>query len=159
MGRVVTLEELLPLRARWKAQGSAVVFTNGVFDILHRGHCEYLAAARALGDLLVVGVNSDASVRRLKGEKKPIVPEDDRAAVLASLASVDYALFFDDDTPRRIIAALLPDVLAKGADYALDDIVGRKEVEGAGGRVARITLTPGRSSTTIVQTVIDRYCR
>jgi rfaE bifunctional protein nucleotidyltransferase chain/domain len=158
MGEVIELGRLLALRAQWKREGRVVVFTNGVFDLLHRGHCEYLAAARAEGDLLVLGLNSDASVRRLKGEKKPIVPEDDRADVLAHLRAVDYVVLFDEDTPQRLIAELLPDVLVKGADYSMDGIVGREEVEGAGGRVVRVTLTPGRSSTNIIQTIIERYC-
>jgi len=131
-----------------------VVFTNGVFDVLHRGHVEYLAAARALGDVLVVGVNTDASVRRLgKGAGRPVNPEDDRAYVLAGLAAVDYVTRFDEDTPRALIAALLPDVLVKGGDYTRDTIVGADEVEAAGGRVAVIPLVPGRSTTGILQRV------
>lgn len=158
MGRVIQLEELLDVREQLRSAGKSVAFTNGVFDILHRGHCEYLAEARNTGDVLIVGMNTDASVRRLKGENKPIVPEQDRAAVLSSLASVDYVVLFDEDTPQRLLAALLPDVLIKGADYQLQDIVGREEVERAGGHVCTIPLTPGRSSTNIVQTIIDRFC-
>jgi rfaE bifunctional protein nucleotidyltransferase chain/domain len=158
MGEVVDIDRLKEMRAAWRAGGRVVVFTNGVFDLLHRGHCEYLAASRAAGDLLIVGLNSDASVRRIKGEKKPIVPEADRAYVLSQLGAVDYVVLFDEDTPQRLIAELLPDVLVKGADYTLDGIVGRAEVEQAGGRVLRITLTPGKSSTNIMQTIIDRYC-
>jgi rfaE bifunctional protein nucleotidyltransferase chain/domain len=159
MSEVLDISRLLPLRREWKKQGRTVVFTNGVFDLLHRGHCEYLAASRAEGDLLIVGLNSDASVRRIKGENKPIVPEADRAYVLSQLRAVDYVVLFDEDTPQRLIAELIPDVLVKGADYELDGIVGREEVERAGGKVVRITLTPGRSSTNIIQTIIDRYCR
>ncbi|MDX9758497.1 MAG: D-glycero-beta-D-manno-heptose 1-phosphate adenylyltransferase [Bacteroidota bacterium] len=158
MGRICTLEEMIPIRAGMRAAGHCLVFTNGVFDILHRGHCEYLAAARAQGDALVVGLNSDASVRRLKGEKKPIVMEEDRAAVLAALASVDYVILFGDDTPQALISALLPDVLIKGGDYTRETIVGCAEVEAAGGRVFTIPLTAGRSSTNIVTTIIERYC-
>ncbi|HKP77374.1 MAG TPA: D-glycero-beta-D-manno-heptose 1-phosphate adenylyltransferase [Longimicrobiaceae bacterium] len=131
-----------------------VVFTNGVFDVLHRGHVEYLAAARALGDVLVVGVNTDASVRRLgKGAGRPVNPEDDRAYVLAGLAAVDWVTTFGEDTPRALIAALLPDVLVKGGDYTRDTIVGADEVEAAGGRVVTIPLVPGRSTTQILQRV------
>ena len=148
----------MALRQEWKHEHRRVVFTNGVFDLLHRGHCEYLAAARSEGDLLVIGLNSDASVRRIKGDKKPIVPEDDRAFVLSQLAAGDYVVLFDEDTPQRLIKELLPDVLVKGADYDLDGIVGREEVEQTGGKVVRVTLTPGRSSTNIIQTIIDRYC-
>ena len=158
MGRVVTLDSLLALRREVREAGRTLVFTNGVFDILHRGHCEYLAAARALGGTLVVGMNTDASVRRLKGEKKPIVPEGDRAFVLSQLACVDAVCLFDEDTPQRLIAALLPDVLVKGGDYMLETIVGREEVEAAGGRVLTIPLTPERSSTNILQTIVDRFC-
>lgn len=158
MGRLVDLDTMRAIRDGLRHENRALVFTNGVFDIIHRGHCEYLAKARACGDVLCVGLNTDASVRRLKGEKKPIVPEDDRAYVLSQLACVDYVTFFDEDTPQALIQALLPDVLVKGADYTLDAIVGRDEVEAAGGRVLTIELTPGRSSTNIVQTIIDRFC-
>jgi len=131
-----------------------VVFTNGVFDVLHRGHVEYLAAARAMGDVLVVGLNTDASARRLgKGADRPVNPQDDRAYVLAGLAAVDYVAAFDEDTPRALIAALLPDVLVKGGDYTRDTIVGADEVEAAGGRVEVIPLVPGRSTTGILQRV------
>ncbi len=158
MGRVLGLEEMRTERELLRAAGRSLVFTNGVFDILHRGHCEYLADARKLGDALVVGLNSDASVRRLKGEKKPIVPETDRAAVLGALACVDYIVLFEEDTPIELISALLPDVLVKGGDYALDEIVGRREVESAGGKVLTIPLTEGRSSTNIIATIIERFC-
>ena len=158
MGRVLALDDMLHERERLRREGLSLVFTNGVFDILHRGHCEYLADARNLGDALVVGLNSDASVRILKGDKKPIVPESDRAAVLASLASVDYVVLFGEQTPQALVSALLPDILVKGGDYALDEIVGRREVEAAGGKVLTIPLTEGRSSTNILATIIERYC-
>ena len=159
MGRTLSLEEMLIERELLRRQHKTLVFTNGVFDILHRGHCEYLADASALGDALIVGLNSDASVRRLKGEKKPIVPEEDRGAVLTALACVDYVVTFDEDTPIMLISSLLPDVLVKGGDYALDDIVGRTEVEAAGGKVLTIPLTEGRSSTNIIATIIERFCQ
>jgi rfaE bifunctional protein nucleotidyltransferase chain/domain len=129
-----------------------VVFTNGVFDILHRGHVEYLCAARALGDALVVGLNTDDSVRRLgKGADRPINREEDRAMVLAALACVDAVVPFGEDTPRGLIAALLPDVLVKGGDYTVDTIAGADEVHAAGGRVEVIPLVPGRSTTAILE--------
>ncbi|HYW13274.1 MAG TPA: D-glycero-beta-D-manno-heptose 1-phosphate adenylyltransferase [Longimicrobium sp.] len=129
-----------------------VVFTNGVFDILHRGHVEYLYAARALGDALVVGLNTDDSVRRLgKGADRPINAEADRALVLAGLGCVDAVTLFGDDTPRDLIAALLPDVLVKGGDYTVDTIAGADEVRAAGGRVDVIPLVPGRSTTAILE--------
>ncbi len=159
MGRLLSLEEMKAERERLRTAGARLVFTNGVFDILHRGHCEYLADARKLGDALVVGLNSDESVQRLKGPTKPIVPEEDRAAVLSALHSVDYVVIFGEDTPIHLISELLPDILIKGGDYALDDIVGRKEVEQAGGQVLTIPLTEGRSSTNIISTIIERYCQ
>jgi len=150
--KILSRDELLARLHRPRA--SCVVFTNGVFDVLHRGHVDYLARARALGDLLVVGVNTDASVRRLgKGDDRPVNPQDDRAYVLAGLESVGLVTLFDEDTPRELIAALLPDVLVKGGDYTRDTIVGADEVEAAGGRVATIPLVPGRSTTGILQRV------
>ena len=158
MGRLCSLEEMKAERLRLRNEGRRLVFTNGVFDILHRGHCEYLADARAHGDALVVGLNSDESVHRLKGPTKPIVGQEDRAAVLSALRAVDYVVIFGEDTPIDLISLLLPDVLIKGGDYALDDIVGRAEVEAAGGQVLTIPLTEGRSSTNIISTIIERYC-
>lgn len=150
--KVLTRHELLARLGR--PRSARVVFTNGVFDVLHRGHVDYLARARALGDLLVVAVNTDASVRRLgKGADRPVNPEDDRAYVLAGLESVDCVTLFDEDTPRELVAALLPDVLVKGGDYTRDTIVGAGEVEAAGGRVEVIPLVPGRSTTQILQRV------
>ena len=127
-----------------------IVFTNGCFDILHRGHVEYLDAARRLGDRLIVGLNGDESVRRLKGEGRPVNPFDDRALVLAGLASVDAVIRFDEDTPLRLIEGILPDVLVKGGDYRAEEIVGAKEVIAAGGEVVVAPLVPGRSTTGIL---------
>ena len=136
---------------RWRrACAGPLVFTNGVFDLLHRGHVAYLARARAEGAALLVGVNSDASARRLKGPGRPLVPEGDRAYVLAGLAAVDAVVLFDEDTPRELIAALEPDVLAKGADYALEAIVGADLVTARGGRVVRIALEDGVSTTHLI---------
>ncbi len=137
---------------RWRqAARGPVVFTNGVFDILHRGHVAYLAAARAEGAALVVGVNTDASVRRLgKGEGRPLNPERDRAYVLAGLESVDAVVLFDEDTPLALVTALQPDVLAKGADYALHEIVGADVVTARGGRVVRVPLVDGVSTTDLI---------
>jgi D-beta-D-heptose 7-phosphate kinase/D-beta-D-heptose 1-phosphate adenosyltransferase len=131
-----------------------VVFTNGCFDLLHRGHVSYLNAARELGDVLVVGVNTDSSVRRLaKGAGRPLVQEKDRAYVLASLACVDAVTLFDEDTPLALVSALLPDVLVKGGDYAAGDVVGRREVEAAGGRVELIPFVEGYSTTALIQRI------
>jgi D-beta-D-heptose 7-phosphate kinase/D-beta-D-heptose 1-phosphate adenosyltransferase len=130
-----------------------LVFTNGCFDILHRGHVEYLHRARNLGDILVVGVNTDASVERLKGPGRPIVPQDDRAMVLAGLESVDVVTLFHEDTPQSLIGELLPDVLVKGGDYTLDRIVGRREVEAAGGEVRVIPFLGGRSTSQLIRDI------
>ena len=147
--KLLTRAELVDRLGR--PRGQRVVFTNGCFDILHRGHAEYLRAARSLGDLLVVGLNSDDSVRRLKGPSRPVNLQEDRAYVLASLEVVDVVVVFEEDTPRELIAALLPDVLVKGGDYRLEDIVGAREVTAAGGEVVIAPLVPGRSTTSILQ--------
>ncbi|MGE0452953.1 MAG: D-glycero-beta-D-manno-heptose 1-phosphate adenylyltransferase [Vicinamibacteria bacterium] len=140
-------------RARWRAEGRRVVFTNGCFDLLHAGHVALLEQARALGDLLVVAINSDASVRRLKGEGRPLVPQIERAELLRALEPVDRVLIFGEDTPRETIEALLPDVLVKGADWGPDEIVGADSVRANGGRVERIALVPGRSTSGIVERI------
>ena len=147
------LRELAGERARWREAGTRVVFTNGCFDLLHPGHVRLLEAARAEGDRLVVGLNSDASVRRLKGPDRPLLPEGERAETLLALEAVDRVVIYDADTPREVIAALLPDVLVKGADWELGAIVGREEVEAAGGRVVRVQLLPGRSTTGLVERI------
>jgi D-beta-D-heptose 7-phosphate kinase/D-beta-D-heptose 1-phosphate adenosyltransferase len=157
MGRIVQLRELERIRRRLRRERRQVVFTNGTFDLLHRGHAEYLAAARACGDVLVVGLNTDASIRRIKGPGRPINGNRDRAAVLAALASVDYVCLFGDDTPERLIRRLRPDVLVKGADWKKEDIVGGAFVEQLGGRVERIRLTAGRSTTGMIRRILAAY--
>lgn len=137
-------------------QGKKIAFTNGCFDILHVGHVRYLAKARALGDCLVVAVNSDASVRRLKGIDRPIVPQRARMELLAALSAVDYLILFGEKTPQKIIAALGPDILAKGGDWALDEIIGRDEVERRGGRVVRIKTVAGASTTGVIERILKR---
>ncbi len=146
-------EAFLPRREELRRQGKVLVFTNGCFDIVHRGHCEYLFAARRLGDFLVVGLNTDESVRRLKGECRPIQPLEDRAYILASLECVDAVIPFPEDTPLRLVTLIKPDVLVKGADYEIDEIVGAKEVLGWGGRVERIPLVEGRSTSEIIRRI------
>lgn len=153
MGKVVSLQELLEVRRRLKEEGKRVVFTNGCFDILHRGHVDYLMKARSLGDALVVGLNTDASVRNLKGQDRPIVEEDDRAHVLASLQSVDFVCLFEEDTPIEIIRALIPDVLVKGADWAVTEVVGKDIVEQAGGSVQTIEFLPNRSTSGLIRKI------
>ncbi len=141
-------------RRLWKDKSRRVVFTNGCFDLLHPGHLRLFEQARALGDLLVVGLNSDAGVRRLKGDGRPLVPEGERAELLAALEAVDAVTIFDEPTPRELIAALLPDVLVKGGDWAPDEIVGREEVEAAGGRVERIPLLEGYSTSALIAKIV-----
>ncbi len=159
MKKIVTLRQLLRIRRKLSRSRKKVVFTNGTFDILHRGHVEYLAAAKALGDVLVVGLNTDASIRRIKGNGRPINRNADRAAVLAALESVDFICFFGSDTPGRLIEQLVPDVLVKGADWKMDDIVGREVVERHGGVVKRIRLVPGRSSTAVIERIMNSSLR
>ncbi len=154
MKKILNLTTLSRVRERLRKQRKKVVFTNGTFDILHRGHVEYLTKARALGDVLVVGLNTDASIRRIKGKGRPVNPEDDRAAVLAALECVDYVCLFGSDTPYRMIARLHPDILVKGADWNVRDIVGRDVVEKDGGVVRTIRLTPGRSTTNIISRIL-----
>lgn len=157
MGRVVTLQELIEQRAEWKEFGLSVVFTNGVFDILHRGHVEYLNASKKLGDVLVVGMNADVSVKRIKGPLRPVVPEKDRAYIISQLACVDAVCLFCEDTPIKIISAVLPDVLVKGADWNINAIVGKDVVEAAGGVVQTIEFIPDRSTTNIIDIIKARF--
>jgi rfaE bifunctional protein nucleotidyltransferase chain/domain len=149
----MTRSDAIALVQRLRAAGRTIVFTNGVFDLLHVGHLRYLQQARALGDTLLVGVNSDRSVRRNKGPDRPITAEAERAEVLEALACVDGVIIFDEDTPHDLIAALQPDVLVKGADWAEDAIVGRDIVEARGGHVVRVPIEPGHSTTSIVEKI------
>jgi D-beta-D-heptose 7-phosphate kinase/D-beta-D-heptose 1-phosphate adenosyltransferase len=149
--KILSHQELLNERARLRDAGKKLVFTNGVFDILHVGHVRYLQRARALGDALVVAINSDASARELKGENRPLTKQNDRAEILAALACVDYVSVFDELSPRALIAELLPDVLVKGGDYTLDQIHGREEVEAAGGRVVSLPFVEGVSTSQIIE--------
>jgi D-beta-D-heptose 7-phosphate kinase/D-beta-D-heptose 1-phosphate adenosyltransferase len=149
-GRVLTRSEAVAWIERRQQEGDVVVFTNGVFDLLHPGHVRYLQQARALGDALVLGLNSDGSVRRNKGPGRPITPEAERAEILAALSSVDVVVVFDEDTPADIVEACHPDILVKGADWPADQIVGRDTVEARGGRVVRIPVEPGHSTSSIV---------
>jgi D-glycero-beta-D-manno-heptose 1-phosphate adenylyltransferase len=155
MGIVATWEELAGLRRGWRENGKTVVFTNGCFDLLHPGHVRLLEGARSHGDVLVVGINSDASVQRLKGPSRPILPEDERAETLAALAAVDAVAIFGQETPAELIECLLPDVLVKGADWS-HWIAGREIVEAHGGKVFPLPLEPGYSTTDVVRTILDR---
>ena len=150
---VLTLEELIVRFGRAKRNGKKVVFTNGCFDLLHPGHIKSLETARGLGDVLIVGINSDESVRTLKGEGRPVVPERERAEILASLESVDAVVIFDELTPQRVVAKLLPDVLVKGGDWPGNQIVGREEVEAAGGRVVLVEVVEGYSTSEMLKRI------
>jgi D-beta-D-heptose 7-phosphate kinase/D-beta-D-heptose 1-phosphate adenosyltransferase len=154
LGRVVDREELREALGAARAHGDRVVFTNGCFDILHRGHTEYLERARDLGDVLVVGVNTDRSVRALKGASRPVVPEGDRAHVLAALRAVDFVCLFDEDTPLELIRDVQPDVLVKGGGYSRDTIVGADLVEARGGEVVAMPELEGRSTRSIIARIL-----
>ena len=159
MGKIVNLSHLVTIRKKAKRNGRKVVFTNGCFDILHRGHIECLRRAKRLGDLLIVGLNSDSSVKKLKGSKRPIMSQEDRAEILASLLMVDYVCVFEEETPQRIISALIPDVLVKGGDYKKKEIVGREVVESHGGKVSTIKEVKAKSTKNIIKKIADRYRR
>lgn len=149
--KILSTDEMLKERERLRVAGVRLVFTNGVFDLLHVGHVRYLAHARSLGDALVVAINSDRSVRELKGPERPVFEESERAEILAALRHVDYVVIFDDVSPRSLIKQLLPDVLVKGGDYQIDEIHGREEVEAAGGKVISLPFVPGASTTSVLQ--------
>lgn len=156
--KIISVNEFLPIRENLGKTYKKLVFTNGCFDIIHRGHVEYLKKAREKGDVLVVGLNTDASIRRIKGPKRPIVDEESRAVVLAELECVDFIIYFDEDTPLELIKAIKPDVLVKGADYAIEQIVGAKEVLSWGGKVETIDLTPGFSTSALIEKIKKLYC-
>ena len=151
---MLTREDALRVRERLRAEGGRLVFTNGCFDILHVGHVRYLAAARALGDVLLVAINSDRAVRELKGANRPVMNESERTEMLAALSAVDYVVVFDEGSPRELIAKLLPDVLVKGGDYEPHEIHGREEVERAGGEVLALPFTEGASTTGVIERII-----
>jgi len=151
----VKLDELKKIRANFKKQNKLVVFTNGCFDILHAGHVDYLSKAKALGDILIVGMNTDNSVKRLKGINRPITSELERAFVILQLKAVDYVVFFDEDTPYNLISELIPDVLVKGADWNIDEIVGKDIVESNGGKVLNIKFDVDQSTTKIIKRILE----
>jgi D-glycero-beta-D-manno-heptose 1-phosphate adenylyltransferase len=155
LGTIFTREQLIDRRSEWKRSGKTVVFTNGCYDILHPGHIRLLESARSLGDILILALNTDASVQRLKGPTRPLVSQEERAELAAALEAVDAVTLFDEDTPRELIAAVLPDILVKGADWS-HFIAGREEVEAAGGKVLALPLEPGYSTTGILEDVLAR---
>lgn len=152
--KILSLASAFQMVDQLKRSGKCVVFTNGCFDLLHPGHTRYLTEARALGDVLIVAVNSDRTVAALKGAGRPIFPERERAELLAAMQVVDYVTIFDDLTPQAVIARMLPNVLVKGSDWGLDEIVGRAEVEAAGGRVVAIQMSPGFSTSSLIQSAL-----
>jgi D-beta-D-heptose 7-phosphate kinase/D-beta-D-heptose 1-phosphate adenosyltransferase len=157
--KIKTIQELRPLLDILRAAGRKIVFTNGCFDLIHTGHTRYLAKAKSFGDLLIVAVNSDASVRGLKGDKRPINTEEERMETLAALESVDYVVLFNEPDPHRIIAALQPDVLVKGGDWPIEQIIGRDIVEARGGRVVSVGYIEGASTTGIIEKILQKYAR
>jgi D-beta-D-heptose 7-phosphate kinase/D-beta-D-heptose 1-phosphate adenosyltransferase len=157
MNQIKSLEELLEIRKNLKAQNKKVVFTNGCFDIIHSGHIDYLNKAKLLGDVLIVGINSDLSVSNIKGNKRPILKESERALIVSNLKPVDYVTLFDDDTPAKLIEKLIPDILVKGGDWAIEKIVGREVVIANGGTVKSIEFVSNQSTSKIIQLILDEY--
>ena len=157
MSNIKNIDELVEIRKNLKAENKTVVFTNGCFDIIHAGHVDYLTKSKALGDILIVGVNSDFSVRKIKGEKRPILSERERAYIISNIKPVDYVTLFDEDTPGKLIETLVPDILVKGADWAIENIVGRDIVVANGGEVKTIEFVNDQSTSKIIKTVLERY--
>lgn len=157
MNAIKNRNELIAIRKSLKSENKKVVFTNGCFDIVHAGHVDYLTKSKAFGDVLIVGVNSDISVRDIKGKKRPILNEKERALIISSLKPVDYVTLFDEDTPAKLIEELIPDILVKGADWAVEKIVGRDVVVANGGEVKTIEFVNNQSTSKIIQTILDRY--
>jgi len=159
MGQTVTLTRLRSIRSKLKERGRSVVFTNGCFDLIHKGHLDYLKKSKSFGDVLIVAVNSDSSVRKVKGKGRPILPQKDRAEIIAALEPVDYVFIFNEETPLRVINVLKPDILVKGADYRLSEIVGAREMKSWGGQVKRVKLTQGRGTREIIQTILRDFSK
>ncbi|MEI8356684.1 MAG: D-glycero-beta-D-manno-heptose 1-phosphate adenylyltransferase, partial [Deltaproteobacteria bacterium] len=155
--KIKNLDVLVSILDSARQRGRKIVFTNGCFDLLHAGHVKYLQKARTYGDLLVLGLNSDASVQRLKGEKRPLIGQKERAHILAALDCVDYVVIFDEDTPLRLLHAIKPTVLVKGADYTPDQVVGRELLESYGGRVELVEFVDGKSTTNIIEKILQNY--
>lgn len=157
MSFATSLPELKKIRSKLKAEGKKVVFTNGVFDLIHAGHVDYLSKAKNLGDVLIVGLNSDDSVRRIKGDKRPILKQEERTFVLSNLKPVDYVVLFEEDTPEKLISEIIPDILVKGADWSVEKIVGKEIVEQHGGKVMNIKFVNDQSTSKIIELIVKRY--
>ena len=159
MTSLVSLKELKAIRQKLKTENKKVVFTNGVFDLIHSGHVDYLVKAKALGDVLIVGLNSDKSVKKIKGDKRPILKQDERSFILANLKPVDYVILFDEDTPENLIKELVPDILVKGGDWTVDKIVGNDIVIKNGGEVKSIEFVNPQSTSKIIDIILKRYSK
>jgi rfaE bifunctional protein nucleotidyltransferase chain/domain len=159
MSSAISLSELKAIRSKLKAESKKVVFTNGVFDLIHSGHVDYLSKSKKLGDVLIVGLNTDDSVRRIKGDKRPILKQEERAFILTNLKPVDYVISFDEDTPEKLISEIIPDILVKGADWAVEKIVGREIVENNGGKVINIEFVNDQSTSKIIDLIVQRYSK
>jgi rfaE bifunctional protein nucleotidyltransferase chain/domain len=157
MKTVLSREEIINVTGKLKSEGKKIVFTNGCFDIIHAGHVDYLNKSKELGDVLVVGLNSDSSVRRIKGEKRPIVNQQERAFVISNLKAVDYVTFFEEDTPAELISDIIPDILVKGADWSINNIVGKDVVLSHGGEVKTISFVNDQSTSNIISLILDKY--
>ena len=157
MSNIKSKREILLIRNQLKADGKKVVFTNGCFDLIHSGHVDYLVKSKEMGDVLILALNSDSSIKRIKGDKRPILKQDERAFIVSNLKPVDYVIFFDEDTPAEIIKDLIPDVLVKGADWTIDKIIGREIVEANGGEVKTIKFVNDQSTSNIIKIIKDRY--
>ena len=157
MSSATSLSEIKSIRSNLRAEGKKVVFTNGVFDLIHAGHVDYLSKAKKLGDVLIVGLNSDESVKRIKGDKRPILKQEERAFILTNLKPVDYVIFFDEDTPEKLISEIIPDILVKGADWAVEKIVGKDVVEKNGGKVMNIEFVNDQSTSKIIDLIVKRF--
>lgn len=158
-GKIKSIAQLSVILPGLKAEGKKIVFTNGCFDILHLGHVRYLEKAKQSGDILIVALNTDSSIRRIKGDKRPIIPEMDRAGIVAGLTSVDYTVLFNEDTPLNTIKTLKPDIIVKGSDWSEDKIVGADFVRSYGGKVRTIRLIKGRSTTNFIEKIVARFCK
>ena len=157
MNSSTSLSEIKAIRSKLKAEGKKIVFTNGVFDLIHSGHVDYLIKAKNLGDILIVGLNSDESVRRIKGDKRPILKQEERAFILSHLKPVDYVIFFEENTPEKLISEIIPDILVKGADWAVEKIVGKDIVEKNGGKVMNIEFVNDQSTSKIIELIVKRF--
>lgn len=157
MNNFITVDELVPIREELKKKNKKVVFTNGCFDILHAGHVDYITKAKSFGDVLIVALNSDSSVTKIKGKNRPIVPLQERAFIISNLKAVDYVTAFDEETPFETIKKIIPDILVKGADWKVENIVGKDIVEAAGGKVETIEFVNFQSTTNIIKTILERF--